>query len=189
MTRKTTTSLFTRGLLLAALAAASLLAACAGDPVLTQSRQLVQDGRGEQALVLLDKTARQHPDDHIYRAQYFTYRERLVAQWLAEAEVARAASQFDRAETLYRRILEFDAANSRAQSGLERLAQDKRQRALVTKAAELFSQGKYAEAKKTLGPVLKESPGRRDARRLQREIEEKTEPPALALPRLESSVK
>ncbi len=189
MTRKPTMSFLPRGALLAALAAATLLAACATDQVLTQSRQLVQQGRGDEALALLDQAAHEHPGNRIYRAQYFTDRDRLVTQWFAEAEAARSASLFDQAEALYRKVLQFDPANPRATSGLAQLAQDKRQRALVAKAEQLFKAGKYQAAKDVLEPVLKQSPKRRDARRLRREIEAKTAPPALATPQLKSSVK
>ena len=188
MTREPKMSILPRGALLAALAAAALLAGCATDPVLTQSRQLVRDGRGDEALGLLDQAARRNPDNHLYRAEYFTDRDRLVTRWFAEAEAARAASLFDRAGALYRRILKFDPASTRASAGLAQLQQDRRQRALVANAEELFKAGKYQEAKDALAPVLKESPGRRDARRLQREIEAKTEPAALATPQLKSSV-
>ena len=43
---------------------------------------------------------------------------------------------------------------------------------------------KYLDARDLLRPVLAENPQQRDARRLQRLIEEKTAPPAFAAPRL-----
>jgi general secretion pathway protein D len=177
-----------RGGLLAALAAAALLGACAGDPILSQSRQLVQEGRGDEALALLDGAARQSPGNHEYRAEYFSDRDSLITQWFAEADAARLASQFDRAEALYRKVMKFDAASPRAAAALEQLQVDRRDSTLVARADALFKQGKYREAGDTLAPVLKDSPGRRDARRLYRLIEEQAAPPALATPQLKASI-
>ncbi|MGH8688429.1 MAG: secretin N-terminal domain-containing protein [Burkholderiales bacterium] len=174
--------------LLAALAATVLLGACAGEPTLSQSRQLVQEGRGDEALALLDGAARQNPGNRVYREEFFSVRDNLITQWFAEADAARLASQFDRAEALYRQVMKFDPDSPRAASALEQLQMDRRHGALVARAEALFKQSKYHEASDALAPVLNENPGRKDARRLQRLIEEKAAPPALATLQLKSAV-
>ncbi|MDA8109280.1 MAG: general secretion pathway protein GspD [Betaproteobacteria bacterium] len=175
--------------LFAALAAGALLAACAtGGDVLTQSRQLLEQGQGEQALNLLAKAAEARPANSAYRAEYYRERDLLITQWYAEAEALRQAGQLDRAEALYRRILQYDHSNQRARAGLALVEKDRRDQPLIAKAAQLVKEHDYAQAKQVLAPVLKDNPAQRDARRLGRAIEAALAPPVPAAPILQSSV-
>jgi general secretion pathway protein D len=144
-----------------------LLAGCATvlDPVLRESRDHVTAGRGEQALALLDKARREHPDNLEYRAEYFRVRDLLAA-------------------TLYRRVQMHDAGNVRARTGLMQLDADARHRALIAVAEKLVKEERFLEAQDELRTVLAENPQQRDARRLQRVIDERTAKPALVTPRL-----
>jgi general secretion pathway protein D len=158
-----------------------LLAGCAAveDPVLREAREHAAAGRGEQALALLDK-----PD---YKAQYFRTRDLLAAQWLAQAEMLRSGGQPEAAGVLYRRVQKYDAASARARAGLEQLEADARHRAMVAAAERLFKEERYAEAQDALRPVLVENPHSRDARRLERLIDERTAKPAIVTPRLKTA--
>jgi general secretion pathway protein D len=158
-----------------------LLAGCAAveDPVLREAREHAAAGRGEQALALLDK-----PD---YKAQYFRTRDLLAAQWLAQAEMLRSGGQPEAAGVLYRRVQKYDAASARARAGLEQLEADARHRAMVAAAEKLFAEERYAEAQDALRPVLVENPHSRDARRLERLIDERTAKPAIVTPRLKTA--
>jgi general secretion pathway protein D len=169
--------------LLALLAGALLAAACATiktDPVVEESRQLVDAGRGEEALVLLDKQAREHPEDRTFRSEYFRVRDLLIAQWLGQAEKLRSAGQFGAAADQYRRVLKYDAESVRARNGLSQLEIDGRNRAVLTEVDGLIKAEKYREAEEKLAPLLAENRGNREAQRLQRQIEEKTAKPAAA---------
>jgi len=162
-----------------------LLAACAAmDPVLEESRAFVAGGRGEEALALLQIAARENPGKREYRAEFFRQRDLLGAQWLAQAETLRAAGQAEAAGELYRRVRNFDPENARARNGLAQLEADARHRSIVASAGKLVQEEKYLEAQDLLRPVLVENPQQRDARRLQRLVEEKTAPPAFVTPRL-----
>jgi general secretion pathway protein D len=162
-----------------------LVPACAGiDPVLDESRAYVAAGRGEEALALLQIAAREQPQNHEYRAELFRQRERLVAQWVAQAEALRATERADAAAALYRRVLSFDAENARARRGLTLIEADARHRGVIAAAGRLVEEEKYHEAQDLLRPVLAENPQQREARRLRRLIEEKTVPPAYATVRL-----
>jgi len=157
------------------------LAGCAAlaDPVLREARDHVAAGRGEQALALLDKQE--------YRGEYFRTRDLLTAQWLAQAELLRASAQPDAAAELYRRVQKYDPGSARARAGLAQLDADARHRVIVAAAQRLVKDEKYLEAQDALRPVLVENPQNRDARRLQRLIEERTAKPALATPRLRTA--
>ena len=166
-----------------------LLAGCAAlmDPVIKEAREHAAAGRGEQALALLDQASRDHPARLEYKAEYFRTRDLLAAQWLAQAETLRSSNQGDAAGGLYRRVLKHDAANARAQAGLQQLEIDARHRAIVATAEKLARDDKYLEAQDVLRPVLSENPQQRDARRLQRLIDERTARPAFAPPRLKTT--
>ncbi len=167
--------------------ALALVAACA-DPLVKDTRALLNEGRTEEALAAFEKATRQDPQNHVYRSEYFRVRAFAVAQWLVQADSLRAASQFEAAEELYRRVLKYDAANERATQGLAQVDLDRRHRALVAEADKLVKVEKYRDARELLGTVLAENPAQRDARQLQRQIEEKTTKPAVALLQLRSSV-
>jgi general secretion pathway protein D len=158
-----------------------LLGACASRPTVPdEARSQYQDGRGEEALALLQKAARENPEDRALRGEYFRLRELLVAQWLAQAEALRQAGRFDNAETLYRRVLAHDAAHPRAEAGLAQIETDRRHAGVTAAAEQLVRAGKYREAQDLLRPVLAENPQQREARRLQRAIDEKLVKPVIA---------
>mgnify|MGYP001381462006 CR=1 FL=1 len=157
-----------------------LAAACATSPtVLDDARARYQEGRGEEALQLLQKAARENPDDRTLRTEYFRMRELLAAQWLVQAEAVRQAARFDQAEALYRRVLMHDPANPRAEAGLAQIETDRRHATITATAEQLVRGGKYREAQDILRPVLAENPQQRDARRLQRAIDDKLVKPVI----------
>jgi len=167
--------------------ALTLVAACASD-TLNNTRALTNEGRTEEALASLEKAAREDPQNHVFRSEYFRLRAFAVGQWLAQADSLRTASQFDAAEELYRRVLKYDTASERATQGLAQVDLDRRHRALVAEADKLVKVEKYRDARELLATVLAENPAQREARQLQRQIEEKTTKPAVALLQLRSSV-
>ena len=172
---------------LAALAFISV-AGCAGPTVVDEARKRFNDGNGDEALALLQQAAKQNPNDLAVRGEYFRLRELMVAQWLAQAEVLRQAGQYEGAEALYRRVQAHDAANSRAAAGLTQIEADRRHRALVATAEQLVKAGKYREAQDVLRPVLTENPQQRDARRLQRTIDDKLVKPVIVTVQLRPSI-
>jgi len=171
-----------------ALAACALAAACATDSLVKDTRALLNEGRSGEALDRLEKATRESPENHAWRSEYFRQREFAVAQWLGQAETLRLAAQFEAAEELYRRVLKYDAVNTRAKQGLAQIETDRRHRALIVEADKLVKAEKYRDARDLLAPVLAENPALREARQLQRLIEEKTTRPAVTLLQLRSSV-
>jgi general secretion pathway protein D len=157
-----------------------LVAACATGPApIDDARKRFDEGRSDEALALLQKSLRENPEDNTLKAEYFRMRDVAVAQWLAQAEALRQGARFDAAEALYRRVLGHDAANPRAQAGLTQIEADRRHAAAVAQAEQLVRGGKFREAQDMLRPVLTENPQQRDARRLQRIIDDKLVPPVI----------
>jgi general secretion pathway protein D len=161
-------------------ALALMLGACATAPsVVDDARKRFNEGRGEEALALLQKAAQANPEDAAVRGEYFRMRDMLIGQWLAQAETVRASGHLELAEGLYRRVVTHDAGHSRAAAGLAQVETDRRHRAVVTAAEQLVQAGKFREAQDLLRPVLAENPQQRDARRLQRAIDDKLVKPVM----------
>jgi len=157
-----------------------LLAACATGLTPTEdARKKFDEGRTDEALAVLQKASRENPENMALRTEYFKMREVVVAQWLAQAEGLRQTARFDAAETLYRRVLSHDPASPRATAGLAQIETDRRHAAAAAQAEQLVRAGKYREAQDVLRPVLTENPQQKDARRLQRQIDEKLVPPVI----------
>jgi general secretion pathway protein D len=155
------------------------LAACATPGPVDEARRHYAEGRGEEALALLERTMKERPTDHAVRGEYFRLRDVVVGQWLAQADSLRSSGQFEMAEALYERVRKYDAANARSAAGLAQIEGDRRHRAAVAAAEQLIKGGKYREAQDALRPVLAENPQQRDARRLQRLIDDKLTPPVM----------
>jgi general secretion pathway protein D len=174
---------------IAPLLLALLLGSCAMTPTtVEQARQQLREGRGEEALALLEQASNAEPGNVALRNEYVRQREVLTTQWLAQAEALRVADQPEVAVALYRRVQRFDAANPRAEAGLAQIALDDRHRKVIQVAEAQLREGKVALAQDTLRPVLSENPRQRDARRLQRQIDERLAPSALAATPLKSTL-
>jgi len=179
--RPSLASLFTR------LALCLLLAACATYTVIDDARLLFEQGRGEEALTLLDKAASEPDADPALRTEYNRQRDLLAVQWLGQAEAMRQAKQYPLAVLLYQRILKYNPANSRARAGLAQVEVDQRHRELIASAEKLAAAGRYREAQQVLRPVLMANPTQREAQRLQRRIEDKLTPSSIAEVKLKPS--
>ena len=164
-----------------------LLGACAAPGPVDEARRRYAEGQGEDALRILSDGMRDAPGDARLRAEYLRLRDALAGQWLAQAEVLRQAGQLEAAETLYRRVQEHDAGNPRVAGGLARLEGERRRASALAEAERLVRAGRYEEAQAALRPVLAGDPQDRDARRLQRAIDERLAKPALPLPQLKSA--
>jgi general secretion pathway protein D len=158
-----------------------------GDPVLREARALLDSGEGEKALAVLQKGMQEHPEKHAYRNEYYKQRDLWVARWLAQAESMLVAGRFDVAADLYRRVEKFDPGSARARAGLDQIAAEMRHRNIIGTAEKFVRESKFRDAEDALRPVLTENPNNRDARRLQRLIEEKTLKPAIVSARLTPS--
>jgi len=163
------------------------LAACSMAPtVVDEARKRFDEGRGEEALALLQKAAKEN--DPAARAAYARMRDLVVAQWLSQAEALRQGGQFEGAATLYNQVQAHDSANARAAAGLAQIEADRRHRAIVASVEQLMRAGKYREAQDALRPVLTENPQQRDARRLQRAIDDKLLKPVIVSVQLRPTI-
>ncbi|MFD2449637.1 hypothetical protein ACFSQE_15370 [Vogesella fluminis] len=99
-----------------------------------EGKQLLLDGRAEEGFSRLEEVVKQSPDNVEYKSYLYNQRGRFINQWLAQANSVQLNSQFDEAELLYRRVLNLDPQNQRAQAGLDSLVQERRHRLLLDEA-------------------------------------------------------
>jgi general secretion pathway protein D len=157
-----------------------LLAACATGPSpIDDARKRFDEGRSDEALAVLQKASFENAENSALRTEYYRMRDVVTAQWLSQAESLRQSQRFDAAETLYRRVLSHDAKNPRATAGLAQIETDRRHAGAAAQAEQLVRAGKFREAQDVLRPVLTENPQQKDARRLQRVIDDKLVPPVI----------
>ena len=176
--------------LLPALAAVVLLLSCAvHNQTFTTGQQLLAEGKLEEGLATLQRAMEEEPHNQEYRAYYYRQRDSVISQWLNRAEEARLANEFDAAEALYRRVLGLDATNSRAQAGIDRVAMDRRHRAVLKEAEAALNARNVEEAAAKIRLILTENPANREARIMQRVMEEQQVRARLATPTIKSSFK
>jgi general secretion pathway protein D len=163
-----------------------LLAACATSSPVDEARKRMSEGKSEEALNILQQAIKDDPASPA-KGEYYRLRDVLATQWLAQAETLRATGQFEAADVLYRRVQAYDPANQRAAAGAAQIEVDRRHRAVVAAADQLVKAGKLREAQDVLRPVLNENPQNRDARRLQRAIDDKLVKPVIVSAQLRPS--
>jgi len=170
---------------LAAFATVLLLAGCAANPAIEESRSLLASGRLDEGIQRLEQARRENPDDRELRAHYFRSRDVAAGQLLAAADGVRDAGRFDEAESLYRRVLRMDAESPRAKNGLDEVAAARRHETRVEEAAALLKKNDAAGAERLLRTVLAQNPMHAGARRLMQQVQQaqaaKSEAPARSL--------
>ena len=160
-------------LLCAALAVVWLLAACApGGELVRSGKELIEQGKTEEGLSQIDKALALDPGNTEYRLLAMRQREVQLNKLIRQGDAARDAQQFDEAQAAYQRAQGYAAANNRARSGLEDIAQLRRQQQRLDEAEAALTQGRRDEAEQKLRQVLAESPGHARALALRRQLDE-----------------
>ena len=179
---------FIRNFLVRGLAVITL-AGCAGDQAFQSGKTLLAEGRVEEGLSQLEIATKVEPSNARYRSYLYREREAAINQWLTQANAARINGQFEVAEAGYRRVLNLDGNNQRAQAGLTAVATDRNNAQHMNEANAAFKKGDLDAAQNKLRVILTQDPKYREALALQRRIEEKSAQESIASPTLKSSLK
>jgi general secretion pathway protein D len=161
-----------------ALAAAVLLGGCASYAVIQQAEERYQAGQAEDGLVQLQQALKERPTDPRLRAAQIGLRERVVADWLAQADAAAVQGRLPDAQALYRRVQNLEPANHRARAGLESLERLPRHATLLKEAKEAAEAQDRDGARARLRTLLSQAPDHAEARRLMESLEESAAKPA-----------
>lgn len=135
-----------------------LLMGCASDRLQREGMQLIAEGKTEQGLSKLQEATKASPKDIALRGSVIRERSIAINQWLAEAEQARAASQFEQAAQHYQQVLKFEPGNERAMTGLESIATAKDNLAQIGRAKQAYSRGAIESAKAQSELILRDDP-------------------------------
>src|ERR1044071_7572459 len=81
----------------------------------TEAKQLLAEGKIDTGLASLEEAARKEPENLEIRAMLARQREAVAARHLLDADTARSAGNLAVAEQGYRRALEINPHNERAQ--------------------------------------------------------------------------
>ena len=111
---------------------------------------MIEQGKAEEGLSQIDKALALDPGNTEYRLLAMRQREVQLNKLIKQGDAARDAQQFDEAQAAYQRAQGYDAANNRARSGLEDIAQLRRQQQRLDDAEAALTQGRRDEAEQKL---------------------------------------
>jgi general secretion pathway protein D len=158
-----------RSLLL--LIVAGSLAACAAHQVRESAEDQLRAGSYEQALQTVQRGLERYPDDPELLTELRTIREQAGQHLVAAASAARAARDFDQADTIVRRLLALDPRNEPGSRLLADIARDRRHQAVIAQAEEDVKKGDRVAALSKIRAALLESPSDPDLLALSRQLQ------------------
>ncbi|WP_286162377.1 secretin N-terminal domain-containing protein [Methylobacillus flagellatus] len=139
---------------------------------LGEVRALINAGNTEASITRLRELVQSTPDNPQYRATLKQQQDVQLYTLLQQAEQARQQQRWIDAEAHYRRVLELDSQNQRAQEGLRQTANASRHQDMVHRAQALFETGDTEAAQLMVRAVLAEEAGNAQARQLYQQIEQ-----------------
>ncbi len=166
-----------------------MLFGCAAERMHDEGMDLIDQGQVQEGLAKLEKAAKQDPGNFSYRIDLIRNRERIINRVLQSADSLRSAGHPDEAEKLYRRVLQIDSGNPRANAGLRNLEMDKRHATAMIRAKKLFDSHDLEAAQSIVSHILLEDPRYKAAKLLSRAIEEQQAKDAVAGPTLKPQYK
>lgn len=150
-----------------------MLAACAANPALEESRKAFASGNTELALRELQGKVAADPRNLALRAYYLRQREVLTLRYLALAEQARATGRFDEAERNLVIARQYDPNHPRVLVGQEALAAQKRRNQSAQDAEQRFMKGDFVGAESAARSVLAGDASHSGARAVMRRLDER----------------
>jgi general secretion pathway protein D len=138
---------------------AVLLLGCAADKLHRDGLAEVQRGNYEAGVSKLAAAVAQDPKNMMYRLDLTARREDSIQKLISAGDALRAAGQYDRAASTYRRVLAIEAGNQRALRGIDAVETDRRHAGMVGEAFKDFERKDYDGADAILRTVLDEDSG------------------------------
>jgi len=172
-----------RRALFAAIAFAAL-AGCAGNQLQQEGLALMERQQYEQGVATLEAAARANPSDVAIKAQLLMQRDRAVAQLADSARSELNAGRIDQAQMLFERVMAVQPHSAQGREGLALVAAARRHAEAVERARDKLRGSEVDAARVELATVLRENPEQRDAKTLQRVIDEREARDAIATPSL-----
>jgi general secretion pathway protein D len=147
-----------RGLRVLAIAAALVLAGCAGQQLHQDAMKLLNRGDHDAALPKLHEASRLEPGNAEFRIDLLNEVSTYAAALVRQGDEARATGRLDEAAALYRKAQKVNPANDRAPRGLAGIESDIRMAALLTESERLLRAGQLESARDKAKAALLEVP-------------------------------
>ncbi|HET9702311.1 MAG TPA: cohesin domain-containing protein [Burkholderiales bacterium] len=170
----------------AALAAALILAGCAGDQSYKEGLRLIDQGQYEQGLARLEQATQESPSDSRFRMALITNRATAAERLMAMGAAAEASDRPKEAEALYRRALGVDPSNPRAREALRVIEKADSQNEAVKQAQAALAKKDLDQASVLVNGVLQVNPRHKGAQAVQGAIEQARSREITTLPQLKS---
>jgi general secretion pathway protein D len=171
---------------IAAVAAAVVLAGCAGEASYKEGLRLMDQGQYEQGLARLEEATKENPSDNRFRMALQTNRGVAADRLITMGMAAEANDRPKEAEALYRRALSVDPASSRAREALRVVERVETQNEVVRQAQAALAKKDVDQAAALVSGVLQANPRHKGALALQTQIEQARAKEVTALPQLKS---
>jgi len=169
-------------------AAALVLGGCAAQRLHRQGLDLVESGRYEEGIALLEEAVKVEPRDATYRFSLATTRDSAALNLLTAAERELLAGNVAAARLDYQRVLAIQPQNSRAIDGLRTVERQEAVDQLVETARQALARRDLEAAQKAVDAGLAANPKHVEARALRDEIAQLKLRQIPATPRLKSSL-
>ncbi|WP_034303818.1 cohesin domain-containing protein [Herbaspirillum sp. RV1423] len=165
------------------------LAGCAGEQAHRDGLNQIAEGRFDEGLANLERASKEAPDNVAFRADYLRRKEDQINRLLAAADTDRIGGAFDSSEGYYRRVLQMEPANNRAQAGIDALEKERRYAPIIDLAKETLAKGEVDRAAALLKPLFAEGSTNIELAGLKRQIDELEHKKTVVEPVLKTSQK
>lgn len=156
------------------------LAGCAAQMAYRDGKDLVTQGKPEEAIAKFQEALKHDPQNVDYRSALLQTREHAVDAFLEQASIQAAGGAGDEARRLYQRVLVIEPGNDKARNGLKALDSEARHSALLKDAETAMHKNDFDLARQKIGQVLMENPDNVRALALRQSLEDQTEKAAPA---------
>ncbi|MCB5187950.1 secretin and TonB N-terminal domain-containing protein [Methylobacillus caricis] len=138
-----------------------------------QVKTLINSGQVEEGMQRLQTLMRSFPQNPEYRAYFKQQQDMQLAILLKEADQLKYQKRWGEADIAYRRVLDMDEQNQRAQNGIQQMRVASTHDAMMQQAQTLFSNNDSEAAQQLARAVLAEDASHTGARALFEQIEQK----------------
>jgi general secretion pathway protein D len=157
-----------------ALFVAVLLTACATQhPAFLKGQELLGVGQWEEGITYIEIAMKEEPNHLEYRTALIDARSRAVSELLRQAGLLLDAGRYSESEAYYRRALRIAPEETRAISGLQQVAAERRRGALLREAEAALDKKDLRAAEQNVRSVLLETPRHPRALALLKRIDER----------------
>lgn len=182
---------------LGAVLLAAALAACSGSEVrqgqtdlkFQQAKDMINAGQAEAGIAQLKSLVHTFPDNPEYRNYLKQQEDMQLAILLREADQFKQQKRWGEADIAYRRVLDLDSRNQRAQHGIQQMRIATTHDAMLQRADELLDKQDWEGAQNLARTVLAEDSSNLSARALFEQIEQKRMDKVVNPPHIRSSFK